>query len=188
MHALPDIEVSIVEYSEAEHNIKNGIDRGPTAVKTDENGNAYNEGPPVAVTVGNKKRKSVDVTGKEKDQMYYSVSCKDNGCGIPEAAIGDMLGRVLSGSKHGVRQTRGKFGLGAKMALIWSKKSSGLPITVRTAHSTSLDRIPATVTTIVLDIDIYKNEPKIISSKTALNKAGWRGVYLYMYIFIYIYM
>jgi DNA topoisomerase VI subunit B len=26
-----------------------------------------------------------------------------------------MLGRVLSGSKHGIRQTRGKFGLGAKM-------------------------------------------------------------------------
>ena len=35
--------------------------------------------------------------------------------GIPSGSIGDMLGRVLSGSKHGVRQTRGKFGLGAKM-------------------------------------------------------------------------
>lgn len=35
--------------------------------------------------------------------------------------IPDMLGRVLSGTKFGVRQTRGKFGLGAKMALIWSK-------------------------------------------------------------------
>jgi hypothetical protein len=85
MHALPDIEVSIVEYSEVEHNLKNGIDRG-TAVKTDDNDNAYNEGP--TVVTGNKKRKSVDTTGKEKDQMYYSVCCKDNGCGIPEAAIG----------------------------------------------------------------------------------------------------
>ena len=27
MHALPDIEVNIVEYSEAEHNTKNGIYR-----------------------------------------------------------------------------------------------------------------------------------------------------------------
>ena len=32
--------------------------------------------------------------------------------------IPDMLGRVLSGSKYGVRQTRGKFGLGAKMVSI----------------------------------------------------------------------
>ena len=47
-------------------------------------------------------------------------------------------------------------------ALIWSKKSSGLPITVKTAHSTSLTAPPATVTTVVLDIDIYKNEPRII--------------------------
>ena len=52
---------------------------------------------------------------KEKDQMYYVVTCIDNGCGIAEENIGDMLGRVLSGSKHGIRQTRGKFGLGAKM-------------------------------------------------------------------------
>jgi DNA topoisomerase VI subunit B len=38
--------------------------------------------------------------------------------------IPEMLGRVLSGTKFGVRQTRGKFGLGAKMALIWSKVSA----------------------------------------------------------------
>lgn len=48
-----------------------------------------------------------------------------NGCGMPHERIPDMLGRVLAGSKYGVRQTRGKFGLGAKMALIWAKKSTG---------------------------------------------------------------
>lgn len=56
------------------------------------------------------------------------------GCGMPHAQIPEFLGRVLAGSKYGVRQTRGKFGLGAKMALIWSKKSTGLPIEVKTAH------------------------------------------------------
>lgn len=45
--------------------------------------------------------------------------------------IPDMLGVVLSSSKYGVRQARGKYGMGAKMALIWSKKSTGLPIQVR---------------------------------------------------------
>lgn len=44
--------------------------------------------------------------------------------------IPDMLGVVLSSSKYGVRQARGKYGMGAKMALIWSKKSTGLPIQV----------------------------------------------------------
>ena len=86
-----------------------------------------------------------------------------------------MLGRVLSGSKHGVRQTRGKFGLGAKMALIWSKKSSGLPITIKTAHSTTPGSYPDKITTIVLDIDIHKNEPRILKRHTEQNYANWRG-------------
>jgi hypothetical protein len=38
---------------------------------------------------------------------------------MPHEQIPDMLGRALSGTKYGVSQTRGKYGLGAKMALIW---------------------------------------------------------------------
>tara|TARA_A100001015_G_scaffold283202_2_gene348291 strand:- start:239 stop:1771 length:1533 start_codon:yes stop_codon:yes gene_type:complete len=86
-----------------------------------------------------------------------------------------MLGRVLSGSKHGVRQTRGKFGLGAKMALIWSKKSSGLPIKIKTAHSTTPGIFPDLITTVVLDIDIHKNEPRILKKTTERNDQNWRG-------------
>ena len=33
----------------------------------------------------------------------------------------------------GVKQTRGKFGLGAKMALIWSKMTTGLPFSITSA-------------------------------------------------------
>lgn len=65
--------------------------------------------------------------------------------------IPDMLGRVLSGTKYGVKQTRGKFGLGAKMALIWSKMSTGLPITV-----TSARRGSSTRSFYKLDLDIQK--------------------------------
>jgi len=81
--------------------------------------------------------------------------------GMAHEKIPRMLGVVLSSTKYGVRQSRGKFGLGAKMvrtecllfqhygcfiissfsiflgvcfsakALVWSKKSTGLPIEVR---------------------------------------------------------
>ena len=45
--------------------------------------------------------------GKRKgDRSYYRVRCQDNGCGMAHDRIPDMLGRVLSGSKYGVRQTR----------------------------------------------------------------------------------
>ncbi|XP_042396181.1 uncharacterized protein LOC121986356 isoform X1 [Zingiber officinale] len=35
---------------------------------------------------------------------------------MPHDEIPNMFGRVLSGTKYGLKQTRGKFGLGAKMA------------------------------------------------------------------------
>ena len=71
--------------------------------------------------------------------------------GMAHKDIPDMLGRVLSGTKYGVKQTRGKFGLGAKMALIWSKMSTGLPITV-----TSARRGSATRSYYKLDLDIQR--------------------------------
>jgi DNA topoisomerase VI subunit B len=76
---------------------------------------------------------------------------QDNGMGMAHKDIPDMLGRVLSGTKYGVKQTRGKFGLGAKMALIWSKMSTGLPITV-----TSARRGSATRSYYKLDLDIQR--------------------------------
>ncbi|KAK6164231.1 hypothetical protein DH2020_001095 [Rehmannia glutinosa] len=68
---------------------------------------------------------------KSREASYYRVTCKDNGRGMPHDDIPNMFGRVLSGTKYGLKQTqRGKFGLGAKMALIWSKMSTGLPIEI----------------------------------------------------------
>merc|ERR1711862_742667 len=91
-------------------------------------------------TVDNKKGKDNKKTTKTKTKQkritdaYFRVNVRDNGCGMAHDAIPELLGRVLTGSKYGVRQTRGKFGLGAKMALIWSKKSTGIPITVISSH------------------------------------------------------
>jgi DNA topoisomerase VI subunit B len=96
-----------------------------------------------------------------KAAQFFLITVYDNGCGMAHDAIPDMFGRVLSGSKYGVRQTRGKFGLGAKMALIWAKKSSGHPIHIETAHRTD-DNIAAKVSSCILDIDIYKNRPLVL--------------------------
>lgn len=112
---------------------------------------------------------------KERGTSYYRVTCEDNGCGMAHDRIPDMLGRVLSSSKYGVRQTRGKFGLGSKMALIWSKKSTGLPIEVRSAHSTEASRAPSYVSRCILDIDIYRNEPAVKLHEKMANSQQWRG-------------
>ena len=121
MHVLPDIELCVEEFSEAEHNELNGIRTGDVAGGSAGAGKDtdYNDKEkPEKASLKTASKSAGGNNGKEKEnkeQMYYLIRCSDNGCGIPEENIGDMLGRVLSGSKHGIRQTRGKFGLGAKM-------------------------------------------------------------------------
>ena len=103
-------------------------------------------------------------------KTYYRLTVKDNGMGMSHAAIPDLLGRVLSGTKYGVCQTRGKFGLGAKMALIWSKMSTGLPIDIRSARKNA-----SQVSVYKLDIDIHRNEPNVHASSLEPNTRDWRG-------------
>ena len=107
---------------------------------------------------------------KKDEVFYYRVVVRDNGCGMKHENIPEMLGRVLAGSKYGVRQTRGKFGLGAKMALIWSKQSTGMPVEVRSAQSPTKP-----LSACVLDIDIQKNEPRVRLHEQMENTAGMRG-------------
>ncbi|KAG5566226.1 hypothetical protein RHGRI_001986 [Rhododendron griersonianum] len=104
------------------------------------------------------------------EASFYRVICKDNGRGMPHDDIPNMFGRVLSGTKYGLKQTRGKYGLGAKMALIWSKMSTGLPIEISSSmkgqNYFSFCR---------LDIDIHRNIPHIHLHEKRDNKERWHG-------------
>ncbi|XLT01502.1 hypothetical protein HN51_050853 [Arachis hypogaea] len=104
------------------------------------------------------------------EASFYRVICKDNGKGMPHDDIPNMFGRVLSGTKYGLKQTRGKFGLGAKMALIWSKMSTGLPIEI----SSSM-RNQSYISFCRLDIDIHKNIPHVHVNEKRENKERWHG-------------
>ncbi|KAH9618145.1 hypothetical protein KSS87_008498 [Heliosperma pusillum] len=104
------------------------------------------------------------------EASFYRVTCKDNGKGMPHDDIPNMFGRVLSGTKYGLKQTRGKFGLGAKMALIWSKMSTGLPIEISSAMQNQ-----SFTTFCRLDIDIHQNIPHVHLHDKRENKDQWHG-------------
>ena len=174
---LPDIQVKVEEMTQEEYNEMRGIGIKKKVV---ENGDEE-----VKKT---KKKKS-----KEMTDAYFKITVRDNGCGMSHDAIPQLLGRVLTGSKYGVRQTRGKFGLGAKMALIWSKKSTGIPITVISSHIERSDEgikskdgsylTPGKyISNCVLDLDIYKNEPRVITHTKTLNHDKFIGTSMFLVI------
>jgi DNA topoisomerase-6 subunit B len=180
---LPSISVRIEEMTQAEFNVVRGLASPSKAKDTalftkaggKKGGRKSLEPDNNASGADGKKKEEGTKKRKREKESYFKISVRDNGCGMSHEAIPNLLGRVLSGSKYGVRQTRGKFGLGAKMALIWSKKSTNMPISVKSAHMKKPGQMGTHVSTCVLDIDIYKNEPRVMEHKKVLNKEEWIG-------------
>lgn len=101
---------------------------------------------------------------------YYKVTVRDNGKGMSHDDIPNMLGIVLSGTKYGVRQARGKFGLGAKMALIWAKQTTGVPVEVSSC-------VPGggLISSYTLDINLQQNRPDVQRCEKLANPEKWHG-------------
>ncbi|KAL3938206.1 MAG: hypothetical protein SGARI_001832, partial [Bacillariaceae sp.] len=183
---LPTISVSIEELNQKEFNKIRGISgAAPKDVELfRESGKKRAKSS--TKTVGGETNDTSKPGGRKKasQEGYFKIKVKDNGCGMKHEKIPDLLGRVLSGSKYGVRQTRGKFGLGAKMALIWSKKSTGVPIRITTAHRPkATSPTPKQVSTCVLDIDITNNRPHTLEHTRKTNSGTpWIGTELELLI------
>jgi DNA topoisomerase-6 subunit B len=178
---LPTISVAIEELTLKEFNQLRGISH---TTKDTELFASKKKEKPAPGTSSTDPASAKKPRKKASQEAYFKIQVRDNGCGMKHEAIPDLLGRVLSGSKYGVRQTRGKFGLGAKMALIWSKKSTGAPIKITTSHrpKESSPTPPSHVSTCVLDIDISKNIPRIMEHKKQPNKDDWVGTQLELLI------
>ena len=104
-----------------------------------------------------------------KDTQVYKLRVEDNGCGIPPRYIPSAFGQVLYGSKYKLKQARGTFGLGGKMAVLYGQITTHQPVTV--TSSTGQEKIYS----FKLMIDIQRNKPIILDRKVLINKDGWHG-------------
>jgi len=105
-----------------------------------------------------------------KDTQIYKLRVEDNGSGIQPRFIPSAFGQVLYGSKYKLKQTRGTFGLGGKMALLY-----GQITTHQAAFVTSSTGNSSKIYSFKLMIDIQRNRPIILDRKVLINKDGWRG-------------
>ena len=99
----------------------------------------------------------------------YRLRVEDNGSGIPSRYIPSAFGQVLFGSKYKLKQTRGTFGLGGTMAILYGQITTQKP--ARVISSTGGSKIFK----YTLMIDIQRNRPIILERKILLNREGWRG-------------
>ena len=114
-------------------------------------------------------RLSFEGEASEETQIY-KLRVEDNGCGIPPRHIPSAFGQVLYGSKYKLKQQRGTFGLGGKMAILYGQITTHQPATIISSTSSS-----SKIFMYKLMIDIQRNRPISLDRKVLLNKEGWRG-------------
>ena len=113
-----------------------------------------------------------DVTDKPQE---YMITVRDNGIGIEGERIPFALGKVFYGSKFKLRQSRGMFGMGGTMSILYGQITTHKPVKI----VSSVDgRIKYTYEIL---IDIEKNRPIILNFKREDAK-GWRGTSITLYL------
>ncbi|MCC6010250.1 MAG: DNA topoisomerase VI subunit B [Fervidicoccaceae archaeon] len=101
---------------------------------------------------------------------HITIQVEDNGIGVPPQFIPDAFGRVLYSSKYKFRQTRGMYGLGAKMAILYAQLTTGKPFEIY-----SSTRKTRYIYYYKLMIDVKRNEPQILEMASWEKRSKWHG-------------
>ncbi|MEM3647440.1 MAG: DNA topoisomerase VI subunit B, partial [Thermofilum sp.] len=112
----------------------------------------------------------VEVQQDPENENRVTVIVADNGIGIPLHEVPNVFGRVFYGSKYVIRQSRGVFGLGVKMAVLYAQMTTGKPIYVRTAPLKS-----PVEGEYYLQIDISRNIPHVLRARFRRKDRDWHG-------------
>jgi DNA topoisomerase-6 subunit B len=111
---------------------------------------------------------SADLDGALADPKPYILKVQDNGPGVEPKYVPDAFARIFYGSKFQLKQSRGMFGMGATMAILYGQVTTNKPVLV----TTSVDGEKAY--TFEMMVNIHDNTPLVLnkSVKPALGKTG----------------
>ncbi|MBS7648289.1 DNA topoisomerase VI subunit B [Candidatus Bathyarchaeota archaeon] len=110
----------------------------------------------------------ISILQSDGEKEVLRVSVQDNGSGVPAEVVPMAFARVLYGSKYTMRQNRGTFGLGGKMAYLYGQITTHEPLEITTSTGKDLH-------TFKLMMDITNNKPIVLEHRTRKNNAQWKG-------------
>jgi len=112
------------------------------------------------------------VSGAVDGVSIYRIRVQDNGTGVPGEKIPLAFGKVLYGSKYELRQSRGTFGLGGKMAILYGQITTNMPAHVISSQGDGY------LHEYEMSIDIQRNRPNVLRYRTHPNEKRWHGTIL----------
>jgi DNA topoisomerase-6 subunit B len=122
---------------------------------------AYGEPPTIYLRL-----REVLVSGS--DTATYELRIEDNGTGIPDEHIPSCFGQVFHGSKYTLKQSRGTFGLGGTITILYGQITTHKPVHV----ISSTGRMTYEYEQM---IDIQHNRPIVLKRRAIENKKKWHG-------------
>ncbi|MHA1943747.1 MAG: DNA topoisomerase VI subunit B [Candidatus Thorarchaeota archaeon] len=118
--------------------------------------------------------------GPSRDQDILSsgpevleLVVKDNGKGIKRSDISVLIGKMLTGTKFTLKQSRGTFGLGGSLALLYGQVTTQEPIVVVTGRRDAINGHR-----VVMRLDIETNQPVIIEEEKIAKSPDEMGTML----------
>jgi DNA topoisomerase-6 subunit B len=102
------------------------------------------------------------------DPKPYRLSVTDNGPGVSPQHVPSAFGKVFYGSKYVLRQSRGMFGLGGTMAILYGQITTNKPVTVSTSADGKWKH------EFQMIIDIGENRPTVLK-RLRTNADGTTG-------------
>ncbi|MFX1560407.1 MAG: DNA topoisomerase VI subunit B [Promethearchaeota archaeon] len=100
----------------------------------------------------------------------FELIVKDNGKGMQKEDIPVLIGKMLTGTKFTLKQSRGTFGLGGSLALLYGQVTTQEPIEVVTGKQG--DEFGHRI---VMRLDIETNQPVILKEETVEKSPQEKG-------------
>jgi len=106
--------------------------------------------------------------GDAPDPRPYRLSVSDNGPGVEASQVPSAFGKVFYGSKYVLRQSRGMFGLGGTMTILYGQITTNKPVRITTSADGKRRHA------LEMLIDIAENRP-VVLRREASDAGGMTG-------------